>query len=140
MLRSLKNALSRGLILFCLAGVLLVAMTPMSASAEYSRIGLFARHVIAASPNNIYTYAGAAGQSSNDMPKAFLMWSASQSKFYARRNTTSLTTFESYYAQCPAGKEIVITPLSIIRAADIPFCTIEMSGTVGDTIYVGPMW
>lgn len=142
MLRSLRSVFVRDVILLCVAALmLLVSLVPLAAHAEgYTRMGPFARHVIAASPGNIYLYSGAVGQSNNDMPKAFLVWSASGDQFYVRRNTTSLAVFETSSAKVPADEEAVITPLQVIRTSDQPFLTMEFSGTTGDTLYIAPLW
>lgn len=141
MLRSMKSVFVRDVILLCVAAaMLLVSLVPLAAHAQYSKMGLFARHVVAASPLNIYTYSGYAGQSNNEAPKAFLVWSVSGDEFYVRRNTTSLSVFETHSIKVPADEEAVITPLQAYRTSDTPFFSFEFVGTVGDTLCIVPLW
>lgn len=126
--------------LFVLSAVVLSAMlAPVSAFAQFKQTGLVTQYIVAASPANKFTFQGQAGQSNNECPKAWLLYSASGAAFWARRCTTSLTTFETYAAKCPENKELVITPLQYIRVSDVPFMTVEIVGTVGDTIKIMPL-
>ena len=141
MFRSLKSVFVRDMILLCVAAaMLLVALVPLAAHAQYTKMGLWSRQVFAASPNNIYSWVGSSGQSNNDAPKAFLLWTASGDQFYIRRNTTSLTTYETHSIKVPADEEAVITPLQYHRTNDIPITNLEFVGTVGDTLYIVPLW
>lgn len=125
--------------LFSVAFVaLLFAVAPMSAHAgdsSFKSMGLTGRFVLAASPNNVLTISGVADDSANNMPDAFLMWTASGSPVWIRRNTTSLTTFETNSLKIPSNQSLVITPFGPIRVSTTYFNSFEVVGTVGDTLF-----
>jgi hypothetical protein len=121
---------------------LLVTVTPMVAHAEgFKAMGLAKRMVLAASPNNIVTYQSPNGDSANQMPKGYLMYTASGDACWVRRNTTARTVFETNATKIPADEELILTPLNAVASGDTAYVhTFEVVGTVGDTLIYFGLW
>lgn len=145
MLTFFKSKKAGELLLILLAAALVfvafVLVQPsFAADSGFKKMGLVGRHLIAASPANVYTYQGEAGASANEMPDGFLMYTASGDQVYIRRNTVNLLTFETNSLKIPADEEVVITPFDPYKVSTTYFNSFEVVGTVGDTLVVIPMW
>jgi hypothetical protein len=86
-----------------------------------------------------WAYSGVADDRASQLPRAYLCWTNTGSKFYARRNTTGLTTYETLVISVPENQPIVLTPLQAIRVSDTYFHGMEFNGTSGDTLCILPL-